>query len=101
MQRRCEGHTCRRAPPLNLAPAGSAAHLAALPPSLYSTCRLVLEDEGARVTLCGDACPVGECVTGVVAAVRGHVLPNGDFEVTGCVFAGAPPQPPLPRSEDK
>ena len=63
--------------------------------------RLVLEDEGARVTLCGDACPVGECVTGVVAAVRGHVLPNGDFEVTGCVYAGAPPQPPLPRCEDK
>ncbi|PRW57144.1 DNA polymerase delta small subunit [Chlorella sorokiniana] len=63
--------------------------------------RLVLEDEGARVTLCGDACPVGECVTGVVAAVRGRVQPNGDFEVTGCVYAGAPPQPPLPRCEDK
>ena len=68
-----------------------------MPPSA----RLVLEDEGARVTLCGDACPVGECVTGVVAAVRGRVQPNGDFEVTGCVYAGVPPQPPLPRCEDK
>lgn len=71
-------------------------HLANAPPA-----RLVLEDEGARVTLCGDACPVGECVTGVVAAVRGRVQPNGDLQVTGCVYAGVPPQPPLPRCEDK
>lgn len=64
--------------------------------------RLVLEDEGARLTLCGEALPVGQCVTGVVAAVRGCVQPNGDFEVAEVAFAGLPPQPPLPAvGEDK
>lgn len=61
----------------------------------------MLEDEGARVSLCGDALPVGECVTGVVAAVRGRVTPNGDFECSGICFAGMPPQPPLPAAEEK
>lgn len=64
--------------------------------------RLVMEDEGARVSLCGEALPVGQCVTGVVAAVRGRVRPNGDFEVSDIVYAGMPPQPPLPKGgEDK
>jgi hypothetical protein len=64
--------------------------------------RLVLEDEGARLALCGDALPVGECVTGVVAAVRGHVLANGDLQVSGICYAGMAPQPPLPpQGEDR
>lgn len=33
---------------------------------------------------------------GIVAAVKGHVLPNGDFEVSDICFAGVPPQPPRP-----
>ena len=66
-----------------------------------SLCRLILEDEGARLQLCGDALPVGECTTGVVAAVRGRVQPNGDFEVSDVCFAGLPPQAPLPVVEEK
>lgn len=72
------------------------------PPHPTPLPRLVLEDEGARLTLCGEALPVGQCVTGVVAAVRGCVQPNGDFEVAEVAFAGLPPQPPLPAvGEDK
>ena len=56
----------------------------------------MLEDESARVALCGDALPAGACVTGVVAAVRGRVLPSGDFHVTAVTYAGMAPQPPLP-----
>lgn len=33
---------------------------------------------------------------GVVVAVKGHVLPNGDFEVSDMCYAGVPPQPPRP-----
>lgn len=58
--------------------------------------RFVLEDEGARVTLTGTGFDPGQCVTGVVAAVKGSVLPNGEFEVSAVCFAGIPPQPPLP-----
>ena len=73
-----------------------------LPPSTATRAlRLILEDEGARLALCGDSLPVGECVTGVVAAVRGRAQPNGDFEVSAVVYAGMPPQPPLPACEDK
>lgn len=64
--------------------------------------RLVLEDESARIALCGAALPVGQCVTGVVAALRGRCQPNGDFEVADLCFAGMAPQRPLPAaSEDK
>ena len=63
--------------------------------------RLVLEDEGARVALCGDGLPVGALVTGVVAAVRGRVLANGDFEVADVCHAELAPQTPLPQGEDK
>ena len=71
------------------------------PPTHPPRPRLVLEDEGARVALCGDALPVGECVTGVVAAVCGRVTPAGDFECSAICFAGLPPQAPLPAAEEK
>ncbi len=73
-----------------------------MPPHTCLACRLILEDEGARLALCGDKLPVGECVTGVVAAVRGYVLPNGDFQALDLCYAGMPPQAPLPAvGEDK
>lgn len=71
-------------------------------PAAAHPCRLVLEDDSARIALCGDALPVGECVTGVVVALRGRCQPNGDFEVADLCFAGMAPQQPLPAaSEDK
>ena len=54
--------------------------------------KVVLEDEGARVALFGDGLPPSTCVTGVVAAVRGSLLPNGSFEVKGACFSGIPIQ---------
>jgi DNA polymerase delta subunit 2 len=57
---------------------------------------VVLEDEGARVALCGAGLPAGGCVTGVVAAVRGRVHASGDFEVVDVCYAGMPPQAPRP-----
>ena len=42
---------------------------------------LVLEDEAARMTLRGDALPVGALVTGVILAVRGSAIAGGDFQV--------------------
>jgi len=63
--------------------------------------RLILEDESARVSLIGEALDPGQFVTGVIAAMRGSVLPNGEFQVTDLRFAGVPPQPSLPEiSED-
>lgn len=59
--------------------------------------RVVLEDEGARVVLTGENIDPGRCVTGVVAAVCGKVLPNGEFEVRGMCFAGLSPQSSLQR----
>ena len=56
----------------------------------------VLEDEGARVALSGEGLLPAECVTGVVAAVRGTVLPNGVFDVKETCFAGLSPQKSLP-----
>lgn len=92
---------CLAVPPCRtVAPHGWNMPACPAPPCL--ACRLILEDEGARLALCGDKLPVGECVTGVVAAVRGHVLPNGDFEALDLCYAGLPPQAPLPAvGEDK
>ena len=42
---------------------------------------LVLEDEGARVRLTGKGVAVDCSVTGVVLAVKGRVVANGEFEV--------------------
>ena len=42
---------------------------------------------------------MGSCATsaaGVVVAVKGHALPNGDFEVSAVCYAGVPPQPARP-----
>ena len=65
----------------------------------------VLEDDGARVALSGEGLPPGSCVTGVLAAVRGSVQANGEFDVQEVCFAGVPPQSPLPEpsteEEDK
>jgi DNA polymerase delta subunit 2 len=58
--------------------------------------RVVLEDEGARVALAGPGLPPGSVVAGVVAAVRGRVLPSGELEVLEVQYAGVPPQPPRP-----
>ena len=57
---------------------------------------LVLEDESARVQLRGEALPVAELVTGVVAAVRGSASPSGDFMVT---VIPLPCLPPLPSKQ--
>ena len=53
---------------------------------------VVLEDEGARVTLTGEALLPGDVVTGVLAALKGSVLPSGEFDVKELCFAGIPPQ---------
>lgn len=57
---------------------------------------MILEDDGARLTLRGDALKVEKLVTGIVAAVRGRCLPNGEFEVSDICFPGLAPQPPMP-----
>ena len=61
---------------------------------------VVLEDEGARINLAGTGLRPGGCVTGVVAAVRGRVLPSGEFEVAEVCYAGMAPQPPLPEAAE-
>jgi DNA polymerase delta subunit 2 len=53
----------------------------------------VLEDEGGRVTLVFDQeDKVGRCVTGSILAVKGRVLPSGDFQVQDTCCAGLAPQ---------
>ena len=52
---------------------------------------LVLEDESGRVNLTGPSFPVGEFVTGLVVAVKGHVE-GGAFIVADVCVAGLPPQ---------
>lgn len=54
---------------------------------------LILEDESARIALTGDAITPGDCVTGVIVAVRGMVLDDGRFNANAFVFADMPPQP--------
>eukprot|EP00889_Picochlorum_renovo_P004737 jgi/Picre1/31767/NNA_007117.t1 len=54
---------------------------------------LVLEDEGGRVSLVGDALDVGTMVTGVIVAVKGTVSEEGDFRVVDVCYAGHAPQP--------
>ena len=57
---------------------------------------LLLEDEGARVKLRGDALPVQTLCSGVVAALRG--FSDGlEFEVTEVCFAQPDAQAALPR----
>ena len=64
--------------------------------------KVVMEDEGARVALTGDGLLPGSCVAGVLAAVKGSVLENGEFDVKEVCFAGMAPQPPFPeKTEDK
>ncbi|KAI8101871.1 hypothetical protein M9434_006933 [Picochlorum sp. BPE23] len=53
---------------------------------------LVLEDEGGRVSLVGDALDVGTMVTGVIVAVKGTVSEEGDFRVVDVCYAGHAPQ---------
>ena len=47
----------------------------------------ILEDESARVKLHGPGVKVGELVTGVSAACKGHVNNEGDFVVDSVAFA--------------
>ncbi len=54
---------------------------------------LVLEDEGGRVSLVGDALDVGRMVTGVIVAVKGTVSEEGNFKVEDVCYAGHAPQP--------
>lgn len=64
--------------------------------------RLILEDDGSRISLIGspDLLNVGSLVTGIVAGIRGHALPNGDFEVSGVCFASMAPQKSIPKSNN-
>lgn len=57
---------------------------------------LILEDEGGRVRLTGEAMKAGSLITGVVAAVRGKEQGNGEFLVTEILEPGLPPQSSLP-----
>lgn len=64
--------------------------------------KVVMEDEGARVSLSGEGLLPGSCVAGVLAAVKGSVLENGEFDVKEVCFAGMAPQVPFPKqTEDK
>lgn len=62
--------------------------------------KLVLEDEGARIVLTGPVVPTASLVTGVVASVRGRILPSGEFCVSEICYAelGAQPVAPPPLS---
>eukprot|EP00878_Enallax_costatus_P040159 GHUV01046161.1.p1 GENE.GHUV01046161.1~~GHUV01046161.1.p1 ORF type:complete len:454 (+),score=87.39 GHUV01046161.1:216-1577(+) len=62
---------------------------------------LVLEDEGARMTLrseCNELLP-DTVVTGPVIAVKGKAEPGGDFVVTGVSWPGLAEQPQRPVQE--
>jgi DNA polymerase delta subunit 2 len=64
--------------------------------------KLILEDDGSRISLIGspDLLNVGSLVTGVVAGIRGHALPNGDFQVSGVCFASMAPQKTIQKSNN-
>lgn len=47
---------------------------------------LIMEDEGARMKLIGDALPMSLLVTGVMIAVRGKEVEGGDFQVSDVCF---------------
>ena len=57
---------------------------------------LVLEDEGARVKLTGKGVAVDCFVTGVVLAVKGRVVANGEFEVDEICYPAPAPQTTRP-----
>uniref|UniRef100_A0A7S0RED1 DNA polymerase delta small subunit n=1 Tax=Pyramimonas obovata TaxID=1411642 RepID=A0A7S0RED1_9CHLO len=60
---------------------------------------LVLEDEGARVRLSGEALDLAKHVTGIVVAVKGTAERDGNFTVSDVLYAPPGPQAavPLPR----
>jgi len=63
---------------------------------------LIMEDEGARMKLCGDCLSVDELVSGIVVGVKGVEVPGGDFEVHDICFPGpAVQKPPTLLHEDK
>jgi DNA polymerase delta subunit 2 len=66
-------------------------------PSFCSeTDHLILEDESGRVKLVlQDTALVQACATGVIAAIRGTQVANGEFHVTDVLFAGFAPQQQL------
>mmetsp|Transcript_17215 Transcript_17215/g.37058 ORF Transcript_17215/g.37058 Transcript_17215/m.37058 type:complete len:638 (-) Transcript_17215:402-2315(-) len=64
--------------------------------------RLFIEDNTMRVKL--DAAPalVASLVSGLVAAVKGSALPNGDLKVSGIVFSRLPSPPALlPQKQEQ
>ena len=62
---------------------------------------LVLEDEGARVRLTGKGVAVDCFVTGVVLAVKGRVVANGEFEVDEICYPAPAPQATRPSATDE
>ncbi len=62
---------------------------------------LVLEDEGARVRLTGNGIAVDCFVTGVVLAVKGRVVANGEFEVDEICYPAPAPQATRPRATEE
>ena len=62
---------------------------------------LVLEDEGARVRLTGNGIAVDCFVTGVVLAVKGRVVANGEFEVDEICYPAPAPQATRPSATDE
>lgn len=65
---------------------------------------LVLEDEGARMSLRSEceALKPDAVVTGIVVAVRGRAEPGGDFVVSDVMWPGLAPQPERPlMDQDK
>lgn len=60
---------------------------------------VVMEDEGARMTLRGSQLPIGTLATGMVVAVRGVDDGNGAFCVSDICHVDLPPQHAMPRTD--
>jgi DNA polymerase delta subunit 2 len=54
------------------------------------TDKLVLEDESQRITLTGNI-PTQDLITGIIMAVKGYEMTDGQFHVREYCFAGVPP----------
>ncbi|CAM9388468.1 unnamed protein product [Ectocarpus fasciculatus] len=61
---------------------------------------LVVEDESGRMLLTGMAAVTGTLVTGVVLALKGHILESGEFEVSdwATALSAIDPGAPAPQS---
>lgn len=68
-----------------------------IPPPLRSNYvsekdRLIIEDESGRISLVGVDLPTDLVVTGIIVAIRGVELKDGDFQVDDIIFTGIPMQ---------